>query len=285
MKSYEMLAQKLDALPNGYPPAEDGAHLRLLEKIFTREEAETAALLSPQPESIREIAERTGREPRDLRHQLKEMAKRGLISVDRGEDGFKFGLLPFVVGIYENQIARMDEELAILFEDYFQKGFTDTLRVKPQFHRVIPVGETIQNSMEIHPYENVADLVNGARSWAVLDCICRVQQALIGQACEHPVDVCMVLSSREDTFKDHPIYKAVTREEALAALKRAADVGLVHSVSNTKEGVHYICNCCTCACGILRGIAKLCVANVVARSAFICTVDEALCIACGECLS
>ncbi len=31
MNSYEVLAGKLDSLPNGYPPTEDGAHLRLLE--------------------------------------------------------------------------------------------------------------------------------------------------------------------------------------------------------------------------------------------------------------
>ena len=37
MNSYEVLAGKLDSLPNGYPPTEDGAHLRLLEKIFTPE--------------------------------------------------------------------------------------------------------------------------------------------------------------------------------------------------------------------------------------------------------
>jgi hypothetical protein len=31
---YERLAQKLDALPNGYPRTESGVELRILEKIF-----------------------------------------------------------------------------------------------------------------------------------------------------------------------------------------------------------------------------------------------------------
>ena len=64
----------------------------------------------------------------------------------------------------------------------------------------------------------------------------------------------------------------------------AADAGLVHSVSNNQSDLWYICNCCTCSCGILRGMAEMGIANVVARSAFVNRVHEDLCIACGECL-
>ena len=284
MNNYELLAEKLDSLPNGYPPTDDGAHLRLLEKIFTPEEAEIAALLMPEPESIQAIAMRTGRDSGELRQQLKGLSKRGLIKVELGERGIQFGLLPFVVGIYENQAGTIDEEMALLYEDYYQKAFSNLMQIQPQFHRVIPVNQTIQNTMEIHPYENIIDLVDAAESWAVLDCICRKQKALIGDACEHPIDVCMVLSPKANSFENDPIYHAVTREEALATLKRAADAGLVHSVSNNQQGIYYICNCCTCSCGILRGIAKLGMANVIARSAFICTVDESLCSSCGNCL-
>ena len=76
----------------------------------------------------------------------------------------------------------------------------------------------------------------------------------------------------------------MSREEALATLRRAADAGLVHSVSNTKEGLHYICNCCICSCGILRGIASLGIANVIARSAFVNRVDETSCNSCAACI-
>lgn len=285
MNSYELLARKLDSLPNGYPPTEDDVHLRLLEKIFTREEADIAAQLSPETESVKEIATRTGREPDELRQQLKALARRGLITIELGKGGDRYGLMPFVVGIYENQVDTIDKELAQLFEDYYQKAFSEVMRVQPQFHRVIPVGETVRNSMEIHPYENIVDLVNTAQSWAVLDCICRKQKALIGEACEHPIDVCMVLSPGPGAFENHPVFHAVTHEQALATLKRASDAGLVHSVSNNQQGIYYICSCCTCSCGILRGIAKLGIANVIARSAFVCTVDETLCSSCENCLS
>ncbi|BBB47610.1 4Fe-4S dicluster domain-containing protein [Pelolinea submarina] len=284
MNNYELLAEKLDSLPNGYPPTEDGVHLRLLEKIFTVEEADIAAQLYAQPESVDDIAARTGREVRELLQQLKTMAKRGLITIELGKGGLRFGLLPFVVGIYENQAASIDKEMALLFEDYYQKAFAEVMQVQPQYHRVVPVNQTVSKSMEIHPYENILDLVNDAKSWAVLDCICRKQKALIGEACEHPIDVCMVLSPRERAFENHAFYHAVTKEEALATLKRASDSGLVHSVSNNQQGIYYICNCCTCSCGILQGVAKLGIANVIARSAFVCTVDDSLCIGCETCL-
>lgn len=40
---YKKLARVLDALPNGFPPAEDGTELRLLEKNFTPKERNCSA--------------------------------------------------------------------------------------------------------------------------------------------------------------------------------------------------------------------------------------------------
>jgi heterodisulfide reductase subunit A-like polyferredoxin len=72
--------------------------------------------------------------------------------------------------------------------------------------------------------------------------------------------------------------------EALDLLRCAAEAGLVHSVSNTVEGINYICNCCTCACGILRGLSEFGMANVVARSPFVNQIDDDLCTGCGLCV-
>ncbi len=75
----------------------------------------------------------------------------------------------------------------------------------------------------------------------------------------------------------------MTKDEALHTLRRSAEAGLVHTVGNNQEGLTYICNCCTCSCGILRGIAEFEMANAVARSAFVNTVDADLCLGCGQC--
>lgn len=281
---YQQLAEKLDSLPNGFPATDDGRELKLLAKIFTPDDAELAAQLTPSLETAEEISARTGREPAELRKQLKQMSRDGLIKAGRKDSALAFKTMPFVVGIYEMQVNRMDAELARLFEDYFQTAFREMLTVKPPFHRVVPVNETIRNTMEVRPFESAAEIVHAMQSWGVQDCICRKQKALIGQACEHPVDVCMVMAPRQDAFDGHPSIRGLTQEEALATLQRAAQAGLVHSVSNSRDDVYYICNCCTCSCGILRGMAELGIANVVASSAFVNQVDEAICSGCEDCI-
>ena len=283
---YRSLARSLDALPNRFPAADDESDLRLLAKIFSPEEAALTASLLPEMETPAQISARLGRPAQEIIPMLKEMSRKGLISVGKTAEGrLGFGMLPFVVGIYEAQIERLDAEMAQLFEAYYKKAFGSALRVQPQVHRVIPVGESIKNDLEVQPFESVSGLIDRAQSWGVLDCICRVQKALVGQPCQHPVDVCMVLSTRPDAFTAGGTVQPLTREGAYQTLRRAAQAGLVHCVSNNQREISYICNCCTCSCGILRGMADLGIANVVARSAFINRVDETLCIACGECIS
>ena len=282
--TYRMLAQRLDSLPNGFPPTADGSELRLLSYLFTPEEAELAAQLRLTKETPEQIASRSGGDPQELAPRLKSMAKRGLIAAERMEGGLGYGLMPFVVGIYEMQIGRIDAELAHLFEDYYQRAFGQVLSISPPVHRVIPVRESVRVDMEIRPYESAAEIIARAQAWGVLDCICRKQKSLLGEACEHPIDVCMALSSQPGVFDHSTVVHAQTQEEALQTLQRAAHAGLVHTVSNNQRGTWYICNCCTCSCGVLRGLSEMGIANVVARSPFVNQVDEALCLACQDCL-
>jgi ferredoxin len=292
-ESYRRLAQRLDALPNGFPPTPDGAELRLLARLFSPEEAALAAELRLTLETPAAIAARVGSEASALAPQLKAMARRGLIRADRvtppagsgGRSALGFGLMPFVVGIYEMQGSTLDAELARLFEEYYRQAFGRTAAVTPQVHRVIPVNQTVQADMEVRPYEDVTEIVRACRSWGVMDCICRKQKALIGDPCSHPLDVCMTLSATAGAFNNTPGVRPLTQEEALATLRRAAEAGLVHAVSNNQEGLWYICNCCTCSCAILRGMAELGIANVVARSAFVNQVDAERCGACGLCVA
>ena len=59
--------------------------------------------------------------------------------------------MPFVVGIYEMQISRLDAEMARLFEDYYRQAFGQVLSAQPSVHRVIPIGESVRLGMEIRP--------------------------------------------------------------------------------------------------------------------------------------
>ncbi len=281
---YKLLAERLDALPNGFPPTDDGAELRLLALIFTPEEAALAAQLRLTLETPVQIAARLGEDTAALRRQLKEMTRRGLIRAGRMDEGLGYGLMPFAVGIYEMQVNTIDAEFARQFEEYYHKAFGQMLAITPQIHRVVPVEQSVRVDMEVRPFESAADIVAQAKAWGVMDCLCRKQQALIGQPCQHPVDVCMVFSDTPGAFDQSTTIRALTQKGAMDTLRRAAEAGLVHSVSNNQQGAWYICNCCTCACGILRGMVDLGLANVIARSAFVNQVDEDVCIGCGACV-
>jgi len=280
---FQNLAQRLDDLPNGYPPAPDGSHLRLLAYLFSPEEAALAADLATEPETPRTIAARLDRDPAVIRAQLKDMARKGLITAGRSDAGLGYCLMPFVVGIYEMQAGRMDAELARRFEDYFQAAFQRASAIQPPVHRVVPVQESVRADISIAPFESAAGIVERASAWGVTDCICRKQTALVGHPCPHPVEACMIMSSTPDAFRGHKGVRELTRPEALDLLRSVAEAGLVHSVANNQEGNWYICNCCTCSCGILRGMAEGGVASVIAHSGFVCRVDEAACSACGLC--
>ena len=134
------------------------------------------------------------------------------------------------------------------------------------------------------PYESATALLDGAAAWGVVDCICREQQKLVGKGCAAPMDVCMVMSATKGAFDQSPGIRALTREGALATLRKAEEAGLVHSTSNTRGDIWYMCNCCTCCCGILRGIAEFGLQHSIARSAFCMRVDQAACTACESCL-
>lgn len=280
---YKRLAERLDALPNGFPPSVDGVELRLLAKLYSPEQAALAAQLRLTPETAAQIADRIGGDSAALSQALKTMARRGLIGVEVGDEGLRFCLMPFVFGIYEMQMSTMDAEFARLFEEYFRQAFERAMAVQPPLHRVIP-SVSLNRDTEVSPYESAAEIVGRGKSWGLQACICRKQKALIGEACGHPVDVCLAIGQVPGAFDRLPMFRALTRVQALTILREAAEAGLVHTVSNRQEGISYICNCCTCSCGLLRGMAEFGIANVVARSAFVNRVDAELCIGCELCI-
>jgi electron transport complex protein RnfB len=281
---YRELARRLDAIPNGFPATESGVELQLLAKMFTPEEAALAAVMRLAPELATDIAARAGVDLAAAGSMLKGMARKGLIRAGRGEGRLTFGLMPFAVGIYEAQLPRIDAELATLFEQYYQETRGGIAQGAPAIHRVIPVGKAIPAGLEILTYESAFELLQTAQSWGVRDCICRVQQRLVGKGCDRPIENCMVFAPVEGAFDHSEIDRPITRQEALAILEGAEEAGLVHSTGNYRDGHSYICNCCTCCCGVLRSLAEFGQPNAIARSSFFASVDAGTCLGCGDCV-
>jgi len=283
--NYEKLANELDRIPNGFPRTKSGVELKLLAKLFTPEDVALASTLTMEAKSLAVIADENGMEEGEAKSMLISMVKRGLIDLKREEGkGFVFHLIPFVVGFYERQNAKIDKEFAELFELYYQEAFHQTMLAQPSVHRIIPMEKAIPVDIDVMPYEKASTYLDQAQSWGVLDCICRVQKKLIGQGCDHTVKNCLVFSPKPGAFQKSEEIEALSREEALEILAEADREGLVHSVNNAQTEVYYVCNCCTCSCGVLRGMVEYGSENSIARSDFYAVVDADLCTACEACL-
>jgi Pyruvate/2-oxoacid:ferredoxin oxidoreductase delta subunit len=284
MSNYKKLAEKLDQIPNRYPATESGIEVRLLEKIFSAEQAAVAAEMHYEKEPAVVIASRAGIPEKEAKKILKDLVRKKMILFSKGESALIFGLMPFVVGFYEELLPRLDKGMAELFEGYFQETKGRITGKGLSVHRVVPVQEAIDFEMEVFPFEKASDLLENAQSWGVRDCICRVQKELIGDPCDHPKENCLVFAPIEGAFDNSEVERAINKQEALKILYEAEDTGLVHTTGNYQGPHSYICNCCTCSCGILRSVAEFNNLTGIAKSDFLAVVDEDLCLACGDCL-
>jgi hypothetical protein len=168
------------------------------------------------------------------------MARKGLIFAGRKDRKLKFGLMPFAVGFYEEQITRLDVELAELVERYIQEAHSPVARYGPALNRVIPVEEAVPADIEIYPYEKATDMLENAKSWGVRECICRTQQKLVGKGCDRPTGNCLVFAPVAGLFTNSEATRPISKEEALRLLAEAEEAGLVHSPGNYADDNFYI---------------------------------------------
>lgn len=281
---YHKLARVLDTLPNGFPATPGGAEIKMLKKIFTPEQAELFCDMRLTFETAPQVAERTGRPLEELDRQLKDMGKAGLLfSIKIG--GIRvFRMIPWVFGIYEFQLERLDKEFAQLNEEYApyfgQQFFSQT----PQLMRTLPVEKEISGQQEVISYERVSDVIDSNQSFLANDCVCKKEKELLGQPCDRPMQVCLAMAPVAGVFDKSPIGKVLTKQEAHDLMKMTEEAGLVHLTYNVQGGGFYICNCCKCCCGVLRSINELGIpAPLVINSSYYAEIDADKCSSCGLC--
>jgi electron transport complex protein RnfB len=282
---YRKLQQTLDRLPLGFPPTESGVEIEILKNLFSEEEAETALLLSPLPEEPGLIAERSGRDAGELETQLEEMSRKGLIYRTRHGGKTFYNMAPFMIGLYEYSVERMDARLALLFKEYYETAYMREMAVSnvPGF-RVFPINETIENELVLYPYMNLVEEIKGTRVIAVADCVCRKEGLLTGDGCDYPLETCLSFGVAAEYYIENAIGRKISVDEALRILEEADRAGLVHAGVNTKH-LSNICNCCPCCCASMKGITgKGLDRHMFLNALFEAAVDDGRCTACGECL-
>ena len=103
---FRQLQQRLDQYSVGFPATESGIELKILEKLFSEEDAILFLALSPRVETPDAVAGRLDQPVETVAERLEEMSRRGLLF--RLEKGGKprYGAIPFVHGLFEFQVKR-----------------------------------------------------------------------------------------------------------------------------------------------------------------------------------
>lgn len=281
-ETYRRLARVLDTLPNGFPATESGIEIQILEKIFATEEADLFCDLRLTPETAAQIAARTGRPLEGLEEMLVSMLQKGEILGFQMDGVWRFKMVPWVVGIYEFQLKRMDRQFAEMCEEYSRHWGQQFLQYGPQIMQVIPVEKEIPVKQEALTYHQVSHLIESAQSFMVNDCICRKKEGLLGKPCTKPLEICLALAPLPGVFEKITWGgKVIDKEEAYEVLRTAEEAGLVHLTSNIESGHWFICNCCGCCCGVLRAV-NMGAPNVI-NSHYYAEIDADKCSACGIC--
>jgi len=281
---YRRLAKKLDDLPNGFPATERGVEIEILKKIYAPAEAEMAMQMRPVPETAEDIAGRLGKPVSEMQSILDDMTRKGQIGSFKLSGQQVYMFYPFVLGIYEFQLPRLDREFVDLFEEYAPAFLAKLGGFKPALLRVIPVNAKIDARPQVHLYEDLHRLIEKAKSFRVSECICRKERALHGHACKHTLENCLGFSPEEGAFDRSPLPgRIISKEEAFRVLWQAEQEGLVHSSWNVQKGHSFVCNCCPCCCGIMRGLKEFKAPHILARSNFLAQIDPESCSSCGLC--
>jgi Na+-translocating ferredoxin:NAD+ oxidoreductase RNF subunit RnfB len=280
---YHRLAAKLDAMPNGFPATQSGIELKILQNIFTPDEAEMALKIRPMPETVEVIAERLGTPVDEMQRILDNMVTKGQIGSVKMEGQQVYMFFPFVFGIFEFQLKRLDKELAQMMEEYGPTLVRTVGKFAPAFMRVVPINIQIDAQHEVQPYEQLRQTLESAKAFQLMECICKKEQALMGKPCKHPVEVCLAFAGHEGAFDKYPKGRIISKDEALEAIKKADEAGLVHATFNVKNNQMFVCNCCSCCCGVLRGMKNFNAPQLLAKSNFVSLINEETCTACGTC--
>lgn len=297
---YFQVGARLNRFPQKMPLVDE--YLRILQEIFTPEEAAIAIRLPAQPAPLTDLCERVGMGERELRAVLERMAEKGTVFSIEREGRTRYSVVPFVPGIAEFQLMRADgsareRTFAVLFEE-FEKKMTSLMTPETMqqlggmegkpFARVIPVEEEARSVTEILPYEIASAFLERENFFAVAKCYCRHHADLMGRPCKvtnAPEFGCMSFGDVARFVVHRGFGKEVSREEARRILDGCEKAGLVHCTNNVSDMMTFICNCCGCCCGILRLLVKYRYPLALARSNFIVQAARDACSGCGDCMN
>jgi Na+-translocating ferredoxin:NAD+ oxidoreductase RNF subunit RnfB len=290
--SYQTLTDRLNLFPQGAPPSE--LLFKILEVLFTRDEAALVALLPIKPFNVAAAAKIWKKAAVESRKILEGLASKGmLLDMEmRGEQIFV--LPPPMAGFFEFSMMRLgntyDQKLlAELFYQYLnvEEDFVKNLFAggDTQLGRTFVNEKALNgdNTLQVMDYERASEVIHTALHMGVGACYCRHKMQHLGKACDAPMDICMTFSGTAQSLIKHGIARKVDVKEGMDLLDEAMAHNLVQFGENVQNNVAFICNCCGCCCEAMLAAKRFAVLNPIATTNFLPEVSAEQCSGCGKC--
>ena len=242
------------------------------------------------------LAKKVGKTVEEIAPLLDNLVYYGIFrrSMDKtlGEDVYYMQI--FAPGILEMMVNQKEllethPEVGRAFDEYTRNLAANMGAMIPDGYglmRVIPVESALEGIEGVSDYERISHYLDKYDRFSVSPCSCRASRSSLGDGCGHlEEDMCVQMGRGAEHYIRTGRAREITREQALEIIQHAEENGLMHDMVNIEEPGESaaICNCCACACFGLR-VGLMFGARDAIRSNYVAEVDEAKCVACGQCV-
>lgn len=282
---FERLRKRLADLATGFPPSKSQVEMKMLKKLFTEEEAELFLGLSPFLNNPEEVAIKSNRDPAKTAETMETMAQKGLLFRQRKGESVRYSAVPFVPGILEFQVTRLDKELARDLEVYKEGSyFLQSIQsFKTPVMRTIPIKRDLVAQWPIAPFEDALKIIEDQEVIAVAPCLCRTLSQLNDKSCGKPLETCFMGGANAHFYVENGMGRYIDKEEAKEIILQNEKAGLVMSPFNSQK-VRGMCSCCGDCCEMLGSLKKQPSPAAAVQSNYFAMVNSEDCIGCEACL-
>lgn len=215
----------------------------MITSFITPEEAEFLTGFPMDNATLEDIAELKQMDLAELRPKVKALCKKGLIYESIQGDSvqyrlWSYGEMFFRVTYWSGKTEEPTKSMAPYANRYYMDGWVEQTRPFPHpALRAVPINETVASGKEFLPFEDVTKILDNYEYFTVSHCPCKMRHGMDPDYDESPfpTEVCLHFDELGRYIVENDLGREITKEETLEILKKAADAGLVHGISNHQD--------------------------------------------------
>jgi hypothetical protein len=281
------LQRHLDRMPVGFPATPSGVELRILQRLFTPEEAGIALELSaiPEPAATSNVSVRASRWRNCAANSSAWLPKVPFLAFPVAGE-MRYGKMTFAIGMYERQLKTLTPEFERESQQYFDEAFGEAFHTgKTTQLRIVPVNKQIAGARRHH----LRPQTHTHRA--------------IARTLRHTA---LHLPARPRPARSAMHSNQAARQLSHDRAGRAVGGGLRHGASrdarrecptcsNARTATAWCCSskirkrrcscscCCGCCCGVLHSAKRLPRPADFFSTNFYAVANDAACETCGVC--